>query len=247
MDEAGKAIAANLGRHDRPCLDLAGSVRRLMRIAGAIGVSMLFACEGGSAGLGPSTSAVDGSCPRSSGNASIAAGISAPYGVVKCVDSATGTFVMTDTSGVDLTVNTVSGTTYQYTVATSDSQARVGGYVAGQGTVTDGRLVAVDLAFVPAPPNFIASWDTASAPQGTVWFGRMTAVQDSLLTISVNGGSRTIEANGAAEMTLTTASGFQGIQVGKMVEINGPRDSTFLFTGHQVNIGMTPAVVGQFD
>ncbi len=170
-----------------------------------------------------------------------------PSGTVVSIDSANESFVLQESSGAKITVETISGTTYQYTTASSASIAAVGGWVAAQGNISNGQLSAADVAFVPAPPSNIAQWDVETTAGGTVYFGQITAVKNGLITITTGDGPEIINTASASSITLTTTSSFQAVTVGESVEVNGPEDSATVYTVHQLNIGLTPAVVGQFD
>jgi hypothetical protein len=171
----------------------------------------------------------------------------APYGTVVSISS--GSFVIRDTSGVNITIDIVSGTTYQYTTASTVSAANIGGYVAGSGSVSNNQLNAVNLALVPTPPSFVVGSlsEVQQTPTGTVYFGQITSYQNGIITISWDGVSKTINASNATYVTLTVTSNFQAIKKGDNVEVNGPEVSSTEYQGHQINIGLTPAVVGQFD
>jgi hypothetical protein len=172
-----------------------------------------------------------------------------PEGTVVSVGDAS--FVVQEADGGEITVETTAASTYQYTQASTVGTAAVGNYVAGMGAVSGGQLVASDLAFVPVPPPRILPQiaPIETAPQGTIYFGQMTAVAGSVITITTDAGALAIDTASVQDVTLTTDSDFQAIQVGEQVEINGPQSdaSTTVYEGHQINIGLTPAVVGQFD
>ena len=187
------------------------------------------------------------SSTTSNASASSSSGTAAPSGTVVSVSSASESFVLQESSGTEITVDTVSGSTYQWTTTSTASTAAVGGWVAAQGNVFDGRLIASAVAFVPAPPSNIAQWDNETTAAGTVYFGQITAIENGLITITTGDGPETIDPASASTTTLTTTRTFDAIQVGETVEVNGPQDSTTVYTGHQLNIGLTPAVVGQFD
>lgn len=176
--------------------------------------------------------------------ASPAPGTSAPHGKVTSVGS--GTFELRE-SGKVIHVDTVSGSTYQLTTASRARLAKVGGYVAGVGTVSDGELHPTDLAFVPKPPSFIPAWDVTNTPAGTEYFGKILSLRAGVATISTGASRRKIDLTTAHDVTATSAVGFKAIKVGETVEVNGPEKSPNVYTGHQINIGVTPAVVGQFD
>lgn len=180
--------------------------------------------------------------PPSTGDAGSNTG--APTGRVVHVGSDTFTI---DVSGTDVTVDTVAGSTYQITSASEVSSARVGQYVAAMGTGAGDVLQATSLAFVPDPPSFIASWAVTSTPQGTVYFGRITSIGKGTITITTGDGPRTISTAAVDSVTRTAATTFKAIAVGETVEVNGPKSKGLTYTGHQINIGETPAVVGQFD
>jgi hypothetical protein len=184
---------------------------------------------------------------NSNTNTTSTSSTAAPSGTVISVDSTSGSFVLQESSGTEITVDTISGTTYQYTTTSTASTAAVGGWVAAQGTISNGQLIAADVAFVPTPPSNIAQWDVETTSTGTIYFGQITAVQNGLITITTGDGAEIINPASATAITLTTTSSFQAIQVGSTVEVNGPQNSTTVYTGHQLNIGLTPAVVGQFD
>lgn len=171
----------------------------------------------------------------------------APYGTVISVGSSS--FVIKDTNGVNITIDIVSGTTYQLTTASTVSAATVGDYVAGSGTVSNNQLNAVNLAIVPTPPSFVdgSLSEVQTTPSGTVYFGQITSFQNDAITISWNSVSKIINSTKATNVTLTVASNFQAIKAGETVEVNGPEVSSTEYQGHQINIGLTPAVVGQFD
>lgn len=186
------------------------------------------------------------SCKKNTDN-SISSNSIAPYGTVLSINSSS--FVIKDTSGIDITIDIVSGTTYQYTTASTVSAVNVGGYVAASGLVSNDQLNAINLAFVPTPPSFVVSSlsEVQTTPTGTVYFGQITAVQNGIITISWNGVVKTINTANITNVTLTVTSSFQAIKVGETIEVNGPEVSTTEYQGHQINIGLTPAVVGQFD
>ena len=185
-------------------------------------------------------------CKKSSEN-STNSNSQAPYGTVLSINS--GSFVIRDTSGINITIDIVSGTTYQNTTLSTVSAANVGGYVASSGLVSNNQLNAVNLAFVPTPPSFVdgSLSEVQSTPSGTVYFGQITSFQNDIITISWNGVSKTINASNPTNITLTTTSSFQAIKVGDTVEVNGPMVTSTEYQGHQINIGLTPAVVGHFD
>jgi hypothetical protein len=186
------------------------------------------------------------SCKKSTDD-STSSNSSAPYGTVISVNSSS--FIIKDTSGINITVVIVSGTTYQYTTASTVSAAIVGGYVAGSGSVSNDQLNAINLAFVPTPPSFVVSSlsEVQTTPIGTDYFGQITAVQNGIITISWNGVVKTINTTNVTNVTLTVASSFQAIKIGETIEVNGPEVTSTEFQGHQINIGLTPSVVGQFD
>jgi len=193
-----------------------------------------------------SVTAVLSSCNKSSNDTSFTSSI-APYGIVTSIGS--GNFTIKDTTGINITIDIVSGTTYQYTVARTLSAAVVGGYIAGSGSVSKDQLNAVNLAFVPTPPSFVVSQlsEVQTSPTGTIYFGQITTIQNGIITINWNGVTKTINTTNATNITLTVTSDFQAIAVGDTVEVNGPAISSTEYEGHQINIGLTPAVVGQFD
>lgn len=184
-----------------------------------------------------------GGSSSSSGTSSSSS--NAPSGTVTSVGASS--FVIKEPGGAFITVDVGTGTTYQYTVKSSASSAAVGNYVAGLGSVSNGQLEAVDVAFVPVPPSFIPSWEVDTTTQGTVYFGQITAVSGSDITITTGDGSKTIDAASIIDCTLTTSSSYDALKVGENVEVNGPEVTAAEYTGHQINIGLTPAVVGQFD
>jgi len=194
---------------------------------------------------------VQGACSSStttsSASATSASGAAAPSGTVVSVNSASGSFVLQESGGTVINVDTVSGSTYQLTTTSTASAAAIGGWVAAQGTVSNGQLIASAVAFVPTPPSTIAQWDIETTAAGTVYFGQITAIENGLITITTGDGPETIDPASASTITLTVTSTFDAVQVGATVEVNGPQDSAAVYTGHQLNIGQTPAVVGQFD
>ncbi len=185
-------------------------------------------------------------CKKSTDNSTSTSSI-APYGTVTSVGS--NSFVIKDTSGIYITIDIVSGTTYQYTTASTFSAANIGEYIAGSGSVSNDQLNAVNLAFVPTPPSFVVGSlsEIQTTPTGTVYFGQLTSLQNNIITISWNGVSKTINASNSINVTLTVTSSFQAIKVGETIEVNGPEVTSTEYQGHQINIGLTPAVVGQFD
>jgi uncharacterized protein (TIGR03437 family) len=207
------------------------------------GTLSLAAVYGGSSTYSSSASSPVTETVTSSSSTSAAA----PSGTVVSVNATAGTFVIQESGGTLITVDTVSGTTYQNTVAATASTAAVGGWVAGLGTVSNGQLNAVNLAFVPTPPSFIPQSDVETTTQGTLYFGQITAVSNGVATITTSEGSLQINMATATNITLTTTASFSSIVVGATVEVNGPAVSATEYTGHQLNIGLTPAVVGQFD
>ena len=186
-------------------------------------------------------------CTKSASSSSSSSSSTAPSGTVTSIGA--GSFVIKDSSGNAITIDTVSGTTYQYTISSNLSAATIGMYVAAQGSVSNGQLNAVDIAFVPTPPSFVTSslTEIQTTSTGTIYFGQITAIQSGIITISWNGVLTTINAANASTITSTTTSSFQAIAVGDYVEINGPEVNATLYDGHQINIGITPAVVGQYD
>jgi hypothetical protein len=196
----------------------------------------------------------------------------APSGTVISVNTSSLSFVLKDSSGNSITIDTVSGSTYPFTVKLSSPTinastisydiasdasysttvtsytAVIGDWVAALGSVSDGQLDAVDLAYVPTPPDYIAQYDNETTSYGTTFFGQITAISSSGV-ISINAGGTTLYINttAATAITLTTNSTFSDISIGETVEVNGPEVSSTEYTGHQINIGLTPAVVGQFD
>lgn len=211
-------------------------------VAAACGSSSSDVTATSSSTSAQSLATAPGSRHLSTGEAGSIAG--APTGRV--VHVGTDTFTI-DVSGTDVTVDTVAGSTYQVTSASEVSSARVGQYVAAQGTEAGDVLRATRLAFVPDPPAFIASWAVTSTPQGTVYFGRITSIGKGTVTIATGDGPRTISTATVDSATRTAATTFKAIAVGETVEVNGPESKGLTYTGHQINIGETPAVVGQFD
>ena len=209
---------------------------------------VIAACWSGTTGANPlptatpsaEVTAASGAPPTST---SISRG-GAPTGTV--VQVGKGEFVL-EVSGRHVTVDTVAGSTYQLTATSKVTHVRSGEYVAGLGTVSGGELMATHLAIVPDPPSFVASWDITSTPQGAIYFGRVTAVDKGAITITTGDGPRTISTAAETAVTSTKATTFKAIKVGETVEVNGPERSSTVYTGHQINIGKTPAVVGQFD
>jgi hypothetical protein len=172
----------------------------------------------------------------------------APEGTVVSVNSTDGTFVLKEPGGAEITIDTVSGTTYQYTTTATAAAAAVGGWVAAQGTVSNGQLDAVELAFIPVPPtNIFTTGGTETTTGGTIYFGPITAIANGILTIETSSGSESINIANATTITNTTASSFPAIAVGMAVEVNGPEVSSTEYTGHQINLNGQPAVIGQFD
>ena len=193
------------------------------------------------------TVAIFVACTKSASSSSSSSSSTAPSGTVTSIGA--GSFIIKDSSGNAITIDTVSGTTYQYTISSNLSAATIGMYVAAQGSVSNGQLNAVDIAFVPTPPSFVTSslTEIQTTSTGTIYLGQITAIQSGNITISWNGVSATINAANASTITSTTTSSFQAIAVGDYVEINGPEVNATLYDGHQINIGITPAVVGQYD
>ena len=98
----------------------------------------------------------------------------------------------------------------------------------------------IDLAFVPPPPSYISSSEVESTSSGEVYFGQISSINGSILSITTSSG--TLEINGATSTstTLTTSTNLQSVSVGEYVEVNGPEVSSTEYTGHQINIGLTP-------
>ncbi len=210
---------------------------------GTAGSYSITASYGGSTSYASSTSSSISLTITSSSSSG-----SAPEGTVVSVNSTNGTFVLKQSDGTEITIDTISGTTYQYTTTATASTAAVGGWVAALGTVSSGQLDAVDLAFIPVPPtNIFTTGGIQTATQGTIYFGPITAVENGILTIETSSGSESINTANATTITNTTNSSFSAIAVGMAVEVNGPEVSSTEYTGHQINLNGQPAVVGQFD
>lgn len=88
---------------------------------------------------------------------------------------------------------------------------------------------------------------TEAANGQTIYYGPITAISSGVLTVPTSSGSVEINTASASNITLTTSSSFAAITVGMAVEVNGPEVSATEYTGHQINLNGTPAVVGQFD
>jgi hypothetical protein len=222
---------------------LSGGTATLTTSLGTAGTYSIAAVYGGSTGYSSSTSSTVALTIAASGSSG-----SAPAGTVVSVNSTAGTFVLQESDGTQILIDTVSGSTYQYTTATTASAAAIGGWVAAQGTVSGGQLNAVDLAFIPVPPtNIFTTGGTETVPQGTVYFGPITAIANGVLTIETSTGSEYIDTAAATNVTITTNSSFSAIAVGMAVEVNGPEVTATEYSGHQINLNGQPAVVGQFD
>lgn len=64
------------------------------------------------------------------------------------------------------------------------------------------------------------------------------------MTISTDVGNRLISTSASPAVTVTTNATFAAVKPGLAVEVNGPEVNATLYTGHQINLGVTPAVVG---
>jgi hypothetical protein len=223
---------------------LSSGAATLTTAFGTAGTYSITAVYGGSTSYAASTSNTVSLAVTSSSSSSGAA----PEGTVVSVNATAGTFVLKESDGTLITIDTVSGSTYQYTTPATASAAAIGGWVAGEGTVSGGQLNAAELAFIPVPPtNIFTTGGTETASQQTIYFGPITAIANGVLTVSTSSGSLQINMAPAATITNTTNSSFSAIAVGMAVEVNGPEVSATEYTGHQINLNGTPAVVGQFD
>ena len=211
---------------------------------GTAGSYSVTASYGGNTSYASSTSSAVALTISSSSSSSGAA----PEGSVVSVNSSNETFILQESDGTEITIDTVSGSTYQFTTTATASAAAAGGWVAAQGTVSNGQLDAVEVAFIPAPPtNIFTTGGTETTTGGTIYFGPITAIANGILTIETSSGNESIDIANATTITNTVASSFSAITVGMAVEVNGPEVSSTEYTGHQINLNGQPAVVGQFD
>ena len=210
---------------------------------GTAGSYSITASYGGSTGYAPSTSSAVALTINSSSSSG-----AAPEGTVASVNATSDSFVLEESDGTEITIDTVSGTTYQFTTTATAAAAAVGGWVAAQGTVSNAQLDAVELAFIPVPPtNIFTTGGTETTTGGTIYFGPIIAITNGILTIETSSGDESINIANATTITNTTSSSFSAIAVGMAVEVNGPEVSATEYTGHQINLNGQPAVVDQFD
>ena len=154
-------------------------------------------------------------------------------------------FTVRESSGTDVTIDVIAGSTYNVTKRSSVSAARDGDWAEAVGSEHGTTLDATALALVPEPPPRIPHWVITSSPGGEEFYGRIVAHHGNTITISNGSERRTIVVASGSPITRTVATSLQAVKVGETVEVDGPQDGTNVWTGHQVNLGVQPAVVGQ--
>ncbi len=219
---------------------LSGGKATLTTSFSTAGSYSLTASYGGASSYAASTSpAVTVAVTSGSGSSNIAI-----TGTVVSVDTASGTFVMSTSTG-NITVDTTSGGTafleiYNTTVAGS---AAVGGYVGAFGSVTNSVLEATQVAFVPVPPSsLVANGDLATSyveqmSTGWVYAGQITSITNGILDIATSSGTMEIDPSNATTITLTSDKSIDDLTAGETVTVNGPEVSSTEYTGHMVVIG----------
>lgn len=170
-------------------------------------------------------------------------GSTAPGGTVNAVGRSS--FTVHESSGTDVSIDVIVGSTYNVTKRSSVSAAKDGEWAEAVGSEHGTTLDATALALVPEPPARIPHWVITSSPGGEEFYGRIVAHHGNTITISNGSERRTIVVAAGRTVTRTLATTLQAVKVGETVEVDGPQESTYVWTGHQINLGVKPAVVGQ--